>query len=162
MVLVQFSPLILFLWWKSLVYLCCTHSRMPLILSLHSTLSLIISLSERLVPLHCVSQLCTYHNIRESSLLSVSFYTWFSCFFSLPLSACASVSLLEVNVLSCYTVCLSSSQTVTLEKWIGSISTSWRTRGAQQLRKKAAVYSARCCTLKTNPLATFGLEHCAR
>lgn len=69
--------------------------------------------------------------------------------FLLPLSVSFSLvlsSLLEVNVLSCYTACLSSSQTVTLEKRIGSISTSWRTRGAQLLRKKVVVYSARHCT----------------
>lgn len=54
-------------------------------------------------------------------------------------------SFLEVNVLSCYTVCLSYSQTVTLDKWTGSISTSWRTRGTQlHTTHPSAAFRALC------------------
>lgn len=128
-----------------------------------STRSLIISkvnvLSSYIV-FPSSSQTTTFEKLTRSIVPLVSVFL--CLLFLVPLSVSFSPvlpSLLEVNVLSCYTVCLSSSQTVTLEKRIGSTSTSWRTRGVSRCIKRLWCTLLGAALKTTNPSATFGLEH---
>lgn len=150
---------------KSFSYLSWTHSGMPLFLRpLLSTHSLIIS---KVNVLYCdivflsSSQSTTFEKLTDSIVPPVPLCLYLLFFWPLLSVSSPPCYPLMWRWTSCpVTLCIWASPTI--EKWIGNISTSWRTRGAQQLHKKGC--GVLCSVLHWKQLILqphFWLEHCA-